>query len=91
MGLGGVEINAVALFQDDGLAGDVQLHLAFQHHVELLAGVGVLIDGPGSRLGFNGDDEHVGLVVHETTHQRLVLVGLGAFDGQSLSFAGHIV
>ena len=36
MRLGGVEIDGVAFFQDDGLAADVEFHLTLQHEIELL-------------------------------------------------------
>ena len=36
------------------------------------------------RFGFDGDDERVGVAVHETGGQRLVLVGLGTLNAGSL-------
>ena len=44
VGLGGVEIDAVALLQNNGLATDIQLHTALEHEVEFLSGMGVLVD-----------------------------------------------
>ena len=68
MRFGGVEIDAVALFEDDGLSGNVKLHLAFEYHVKLLAWMRVLINHMSLGLWLDGDNEHVGLMVDETAH-----------------------
>ena len=89
--LAGVEIDAIALFQNDGLTTDVQLHSAFEHEVELLTGVRVLVDGASTWLRLYSNNKYIGLVVDETAHQRLVLISFSTLDGHALSLACHIV
>ena len=91
MGLRGVEIDAVALLENNGLATDVQFHLSLKHKVELLASVGVLVDSVNTRLGFYGHDEDIGLVVDKSADQRLILVSLGSFNAHALPLAHHEV
>ena len=91
MGLGGVEVDAVTFFEHDGLTSDIQLHRPFENEVELLSGMGVLIDGASSGLGLYCDDEHVCLVVNKTTHQTLILIGLGTLYRHTLSLAHYEV
>ena len=42
-------------------------------------------------LRLYGDDEDVGLVTYEATHQRLVLIRLGTLDRHALTFARHVI
>ena len=91
MGLGGVEIDRVSFLQHHRLTTNVELHLSFEHHVELLSWMGVLIDGMSFWLGLDSHDEHIGLVTYESTNQRLVFVSLRALDGHALSFSSHVV
>ena len=89
MGLGGIEIDRVALFQNDGLACNIKFHLAFQYEVKLLAAVGVLIDSMYAWLGFYGYYENISLMVDEARYQSLVFISLGTLNTYSLTFTYH--
>ena len=91
MGLGGIEIDGVALFQDDGLATNIKFHLTLEHEVEFLSLMGILINGVCLGLRLYGYDKHIGLVVDETTYQTLILIGLGALHTHTLTLANHEV
>lgn len=80
MGLGGVEVDTVALVQHECLLAHGQFHGAFEHHIELLTGVRIALARRTLRLGFHGDDEGVCLAPAEAAGRALVVIRLAAFN-----------
>lgn len=65
----GVEVQAVALVQYQVFAVDADEHAAFEHEVEFLSGMAVVVQRLVVGLGFYGYDEGVGRAVHESGSQ----------------------
>lgn len=63
------KINTVSLVQDDFLALDVDKHTAFNHQIEFLSVVVVIMDRLIVSLRFDRDDERIGGAVHEARRQ----------------------
>ena len=89
VGLGGIEIDAVALVEHEHLLADGEFEAALGHHVKLLSLVGVLVQRLVLGFGLDGHHEGVGLAGTETAGKALVGVLLAALHAHALTLAGE--